>query len=96
MTYQEKMQALPAWEIKQNGQRKLCRSYVFSDFRGAMVFMNAAAEIIKELDHHPEWTNIYNKLQVELTTHDAGNVTDKDFELAQFMDRLYEEMLENG
>jgi len=92
----EKMKNLPGWEIKKNGQNRLCRDYIFADFRGVMVFMNAVAEIIEELDHHPEWTNNYKKLSVRLMTHSVGDVTDKDIELAQYMDRLFEEMIENG
>lgn len=69
---------------------KLTRSFEFKDFRAAMAFMNQVADVAEELDHHPWWSNVYNKVEVELTTHDAGNtVTDKDVELARRIDQLY-------
>ena len=62
--------------------------WVFKDFAQAMVFMNAVAEVAERLNHHPEWTNVYNRVQVRLTTHDAGGLTALDFELALAMDGL--------
>ncbi|TVR46426.1 MAG: pterin-4-alpha-carbinolamine dehydratase [Planctomycetota bacterium] len=65
------------------------KGYRFADFRAAMAFMQAAIEGIEELNHHPEWSNVYNQVKVQLTTHDAGNVvTDKDIKLAQLLDQL--------
>lgn len=81
------------WREEDN---KLKRSYRFKDFRAAMAFMNRVADVAEELDHHPWWSNVYNKIEVELTTHDAGNtVTAKDHELARRMDAIADEMLAN-
>ena len=53
-----------------------------------MAFMNAVAEVAERMNHHPEWTNVYNRVNVRLTTHDAGGLTQLDFDLAQAMDAL--------
>jgi 4a-hydroxytetrahydrobiopterin dehydratase len=79
------------WKEKDN---KLTRSFQFKDFRTAMAFMNKVADVAEELDHHPWWSNVYNKIDIELTTHDAGNtVTDKDKELARRIDQIADELL---
>ncbi|PKV67261.1 4a-hydroxytetrahydrobiopterin dehydratase [Pontibacter ramchanderi] len=73
---------------------KITRSFQFKDFRAAMAFMNQVADIAEELDHHPWWSNVYNKVEIELTTHDAGNtVTAKDLELARRIDELYDNLM---
>jgi 4a-hydroxytetrahydrobiopterin dehydratase len=70
---------------------KLTRSFQFKDFKAAMTFMNKVADVAEELNHHPWWSNVYNKVDIELTTHDAGNtVTAKDVELARRIDQLYD------
>jgi 4a-hydroxytetrahydrobiopterin dehydratase len=62
--------------------------WVFNDFAQAMDFMNAVAEVAERMNHHPEWSNVYNRVNVRLTTHDAGGLTHLDFALAQAMDSL--------
>lgn len=75
------------WQEKDN---KLVCSLTFKDFKQEMDFMNQVAEVAEEMDHHPWWSNVYNKVDIELTTHDAGNtVTDKDHQLAQRIDEIY-------
>ena len=70
-------------------QRKsLTKNYEFRDFDDAFGFMARAALTIAHMDHHPAWLNIYNRVYVELTTHDAGGVTAKDMALATLMDRI--------
>tara|TARA_B100000676_G_scaffold81159_1_gene81158 strand:- start:191 stop:433 length:243 start_codon:yes stop_codon:yes gene_type:complete len=65
------------------------KTFVFGDFVQAFGFMTRAAMVAEKMDHHPEWTNVYNRVVVRLTTHDAGNtVTDRDRALAAEMDRL--------
>ncbi|GGG10693.1 4a-hydroxytetrahydrobiopterin dehydratase [Pontibacter amylolyticus] len=79
------------WKETEN---KLTRSLEFKDFRAAMAFMNKVADVAQELNHHPWWSNVYNKVEIELTTHDAGNtVTDKDVELARRIDEIYDSMM---
>jgi 4a-hydroxytetrahydrobiopterin dehydratase len=70
------------------GRDAITRQFVFSDFNEAFGFMARAALIAEKLDHHPEWFNVYNKVEVTLATHDAGGVTERDIKLAQAMDRL--------
>ncbi|MHC2992232.1 pterin-4-alpha-carbinolamine dehydratase [Pontibacter sp. HJ8] len=73
---------------------KLKRSLRFKDFKAAMAFMNEVAEVAEELNHHPWWSNVYNQVEIELTTHDAGNtVTAKDFELARRIDVIADKLL---
>ncbi|MCC7298714.1 MAG: 4a-hydroxytetrahydrobiopterin dehydratase [Bacteroidia bacterium] len=69
----------------------LHKTFTFESFKAALAFMRKAATGIDGLKHHPEWTNIYNKVVVKLTTHDAGNtVTDKDKQLAQLLDDAFD------
>ena len=63
--------------------------YHFSDFSEAWGFLSRVALIAEKMDHHPEWSNVYNKVEVTLTTHSAGGVTEKDINLAKAMDALF-------
>ncbi len=68
---------------------QLCRNFEFKNFREAFAFMVRVAFIAEKMDHHPEWSNVYNKVSIRLSTHDAGNVvTDKDRKLAGAIDKL--------
>ncbi len=72
-----------------NTQDKLQKTFVFKDFPAAMAWMVRASYVIDKLNHHPEWTNVYNKVHVSLSTHDAGNtVTQKDHDLAAALDEI--------
>lgn len=82
---QARMAEIPGW-IVQNG--KLHREYKFSNFTWAFGFMATAATAIEKMDHHPEWFNVYNRVTVDLTTHDAGGISAKDFELAKMLDAI--------
>lgn len=74
------------WREENN---KLYRSFTFKDFDEAFAFMSKVAAIAKRLDHHPTWTNTYNKLEIWLNTHDAGDrVTQKDRDMAEAIDKL--------
>ena len=76
-----------SWEETPNF---LYKEYLFESFELAMVFMQQVAVRITEINHHPEWSNVYNRVHVKLTTHDAGNiVTEKDRELAEILDEIY-------
>jgi 4a-hydroxytetrahydrobiopterin dehydratase len=67
----------------------LVRDFTFKDFREAFSFMTKVAALAEEMDHHPLWTNVYNKVQIKLNTHDAGNkITEKDRRLAAAIDSL--------
>lgn len=67
---------------------KLHREYRFRDFVQAFGFMTQAALLAERVDHHPEWFNVYNRVVVDLTTHEAGGITDRDIELARGMEAL--------
>lgn len=74
------------WKEENN---KLYRSFVFTDFNAAFAFMTRVGMIAEKMDHHPTWTNTWNKVEIWLSTHDAGNVvTEKDRKLAAAIDEL--------
>jgi len=84
---QSALAKLDGWsEVK--GRDAITRQFMFKDFNEAVGFMARAALIAEKLDHHPEWFNVYNKVEVTLATHDAGGVTERDMKLAEAMDRL--------
>ena len=64
--------------------------YEFKNFNDALSFMNKVGVKCEEMDHHPKWTNVYNRLEIELFTHDKNGLTMKDFDLASFMDQEFE------
>jgi 4a-hydroxytetrahydrobiopterin dehydratase len=72
------------------GRDAITRQFMFKDFNEAFGFMARAALIAEKFDHHPEWFNVYNKVEVTLATHDAGGVTERDVKLAEAMNRLAE------
>ncbi|WP_091735623.1 4a-hydroxytetrahydrobiopterin dehydratase [Phenylobacterium immobile] len=76
---------LPAWRTVE-GRDAIARSFRFVDFNAAFGFMTRCALMAEKLDHHPEWSNVYARVDVVLTTHDAGGVTALDIALARFMD----------
>jgi 4a-hydroxytetrahydrobiopterin dehydratase len=79
---------LPGW--RHDRQREaITREFVFADFAQAFSFMTQVALAAEKRDHHPEWSNVYNKVAVALTTHDAGGLTQRDLDLAQTMDAVY-------
>ncbi len=73
------------WKLLDNCIEK---KFVFTDFLEAIQFINAVATIAEAMQHHPEWNNVYNKVTVTLTTHDAGGITQKDITLAEKMDEI--------
>jgi len=76
---------LPDWTADDAALR---RTYRFRDFVEAFAFMTAAALRVQEMDHHPEWSNVYDRVNVTLTTHDAGGITARDVELAGKLEAL--------
>lgn len=81
------LSALPLWQSDLE-RDAIIREFRFTDFRAAMAFMNAIADIAEAWDHHPEWSNVYNRVRVLLTTHDSDGVTRLDLAMAQQMDRI--------
>ena len=73
----------------QEANNKLSRTFEFADFNEAWGFMNRVALLAEKMNHHPEWFNVYNRVEISLSSHDAGNiVTDTDRELAEQIDKL--------
>jgi len=70
------------------GRDAIAKKFVFKDFNQAFGFMTRAALVAEKMDHHPEWFNVYKTVDVTLSTHDAGGVTELDIKLAEAMDRL--------
>ncbi len=78
---------LSGWtEVK--GREAIAKKFVFKDFNEAFGFMSRAALVAEKMDHHPEWFNVYKNVDVTLSTHDAGGVTELDIKLAQAMDKI--------
>ncbi|MFN3228488.1 MAG: 4a-hydroxytetrahydrobiopterin dehydratase [Asticcacaulis sp.] len=78
----------PGWERAKGDREGLFRVFTFRDFNQAFGFMTRVALYADKSDHHPEWFNVYNRVEVLLTTHDAGGVTERDIEMARFMDTI--------
>jgi len=77
---------LSGWTVAPGDRPAILRSLKFADFNTAFAFMTRVALKAETMDHHPEWSNVYNRVEVLLTTHDAGGVTELDVTLAQFID----------
>ena len=78
---------LPLW-AKMEGREAIVRDFRFKDFGDAFAFMTRCAIKAQIMDHHPEWFNCYNSVVVMLTTHDVDGVSERDLEMAQFMDQI--------
>jgi 4a-hydroxytetrahydrobiopterin dehydratase len=85
----EAVSGLTGWSIVAG---KLHKDYKFTDFIHAFGFMATAALGIEKMNHHPEWLNVYNRVAVDLSTHDAQGITLKDVELAKFLDEIAKKM----
>jgi 4a-hydroxytetrahydrobiopterin dehydratase len=84
----EQLSDLPQWRA--DDQRvAMTREFVFADFRQAFAFMTGIALYAEQNNHHPEWSNVYNRVQIRLTSHDAGAITWRDIALARYADQAY-------
>lgn len=81
----ERLQQTPEWELRDS---KLYRRLVFQDFVHAFGFMSQVAMLAEKMDHHPEWANVYRTVDIYLTTHDAGGISERDFALLQQIEKL--------
>ncbi len=70
------------------GRDAITKKFVFKDFKQAFAFMTKVADVAEDMNHHPEWFNVYKTVEVTLSTHDAGGLTELDIKLAESMDRL--------
>ena len=75
------------WTVAEDG-KSIARSYKFKNFREALAWMVRAGFEAESMDHHPDWSNSYNRVEVRLTTHDKGGLTDKDIDLARRLEKL--------
>lgn len=80
---------LPEWQFGAEGGGGIRRDFVFADFVQAFAFMTRIALVAEKHDHHPEWSNVYNRVSITLTTHDAGGLTAKDIALARVADAAF-------
>ena len=83
---------LPRWTLDDAGTG-ICRDFAFADFRDAFAFMSWIALKAEMLNHHPEWKNVYNRVEVRLSTHEFGGVSLRDVELAQAMEKIEARLL---
>ena len=79
------MNTLPRWQVEAG---RLKRNWQFKDFSEAFAFMTRVALLAETMQHHPNWSNVYNRVSIELTTHDLGGLSDLDVQLARSIDAL--------
>lgn len=89
------LSALPDWTLEQD-EKAILREYRFADFVQAFAFMTRVALVAERSNHHPEWSNVYNRVSMRLTTHDAGGLTRRDFDLAAQADQAYAAFRKSG
>ena len=89
----EALAGLPGW-APVPGREAIGKVFRFADFNAAFGFMTRVALLADKADHHPEWSNVYNRVEVLLTTHDAGGVTEKDIAMARFIDGAVKGLVE--
>jgi 4a-hydroxytetrahydrobiopterin dehydratase len=85
MSIQQRLTELKGWKLDGNAIKK---EWQFKDFNEAMVFINRVADLAREQDHHPELFNVYNKVSLRFSTHDAGGLTNRDFKMATAVDKI--------
>jgi len=86
--YPTLLQKLPEWTLD-TAQDALTRSFRFNDFAEAFTFMTRVALMAERMNHHPDWRNVYNRVDITLTTHDCGGLSDHDIRLARAIDSVY-------
>ena len=84
-----KFQEIEGWEKVSDGRDAYTKLFKFSDFKQAFSFMTSIAMKAEQINHHPEWENVYNKVIITLTTHDLGGVSKLDYDMALFADKFY-------
>lgn len=84
----QQLDAVPRWRYDEQRGGTITREFVFEDFVRAFGFMTRVALVAQQADHHPEWSNVYDRVTITLTTHDAGGLSNNDIELARRIDAL--------
>ena len=82
----DRVAQLDGWALS---DKKIEKIFTFKDFKSAFAFMTSCAAYAEEINHHPDWSNVYNKVEVSLTTHDVSGLSDLDFQMASFMDKVF-------
>jgi 4a-hydroxytetrahydrobiopterin dehydratase len=85
------LDGLPDWDLD-DGRDAITRSFKFADFSEAFAFMTRVALLAEKANHHPEWSNVWNRVDILLTTHDAGGLSTRDIAMAQAIDALVESL----
>jgi len=83
------LDGLPDWDYDE-GRDAITRTFTFADFSEAFAFMTRVALLAEKADHHPEWSNVWNRVEITLTTHDAGGLSGRDVEMAEAIEGLLE------
>ncbi|RJF93540.1 4a-hydroxytetrahydrobiopterin dehydratase [Sphingomonas cavernae] len=83
------LDGLPDWDFDE-ARDAITRTFTFADFSEAFAFMTRVALLAEKADHHPEWSNVYNRVEILLTTHDAGGLSERDVEMAEAIEALLE------
>jgi 4a-hydroxytetrahydrobiopterin dehydratase len=78
---------LPDWRMVE-GRDAIAKTFTFKDFNAAFGFMTRSALVAERMNHHPEWLNVWNRVEVTLTSHDVGGLSERDLKLAEAMDRI--------
>ena len=82
---QNALLSLEGWEMEKDG---IIKNFVFENFKDALATMNKIGEVAEKMNHHPEWFNVYNKLDIRLSTHDKGGITQLDIDLAKAIEEI--------
>ena len=84
-----KFEEIEGWEKTKDGREAFVKLFKFADFKEAFSFMTSIAMKAEQINHHPEWENVYNKVTITLTTHDVGGVSELDYEMAIFAENCF-------
>ena len=87
--YKQKFNEINGWEKTSDGREAYCKLFKFADFKQAFSFMTSLAMKAEQINHHPEWENVYNKVKITLTTHDKGGITELDYDMALFAESCF-------
>ena len=90
LSNEEVLNKLNKWKLTEDNRSAIKRDFKFDDFKTAFSFMTKVALKAEEIGHHPEWYNVYNKINIVLTTHDVAGLSEKDIILANFLDKEFE------
>ena len=85
----KKFEEIGGWEKINDGREAFVKIFQFSDFKKAFSFMTSIAMKAEQINHHPEWVNVYNKVTITLTTHDLGGVSELDYNMAIFAEKCF-------